>query len=76
MTRPALTPRLLKAPDAAAYLGMGPTKFQELVREGRIAQPRDVDGLVLWDIRDLDAFVDNLPRRGEPVSMRRQIRAI
>ncbi|RAN30666.1 helix-turn-helix transcriptional regulator [Hyphomonas pacifica] len=76
MTRHTFPPRLLKAPDAAGYLGMGETKFQELVRDGRIQGPREVDGLVLWDVRDLDDFVDSLPRRGEPLRMVRQVRAV
>lgn len=49
-------PRLMKAPAAAHYLGVSPTKLRALnlpcKREG---------GNVLYDIRDLDAFADRLP---------------
>ncbi|MEL7482337.1 MAG: hypothetical protein AAGJ29_12335 [Pseudomonadota bacterium] len=53
-------PRLLKAPLAGAYLGMSETKFRELVEHGRIAEPLRADGLVRWDVRDLDAYADGL----------------
>jgi len=63
-----LIPRLLKASDAAYYVGMGETKFRQLVGEGRIAPPREEDGLVLWDVRDLDDYADGLPYRGDRVN--------
>ena len=58
-------PRLLKAPLASAYLGMSETKFRELVKAGRIAQPLKADGLVRWDLRDLDAYADSLREPAE-----------
>ena len=59
-------PRLMRAINAAAYLGMSETKFRELVHAGKIARPKRQDGLVSWDIRDLDAFADALPRDDDP----------
>ena len=55
-------PRLLDEQEAAAYLGISPSKF----RSGWSASPpryplpiRD-GGNVLWDIKALDAHVDRL----------------
>jgi hypothetical protein len=61
-------PRLMRAVVAAAYLGMSETKFRELVQAGKIARPKRQDGLVSWDVRDLDAFADALPRDDEPIN--------
>jgi len=65
---PFQCPRLLRVTDAAAYIGLRETKFRELVDAGRIPKPRRQDGVVAWDVRDLDAYVDGLPRDGESVS--------
>lgn len=66
--RLTFTPRLMRAPDAAKYLGMSETRFRDHVNEGRIPQPK-VDGKArTWDIADLDSFADSLPRKGEPAN--------
>ena len=71
MTREAvlpipLAPRLVRRINAAAYIGTSPTKFDELVRDGRMPRPKRIDGRVVWDVRELDAAVDDLPSDGEP----------
>ena len=74
---PAFTcPRLLRTEDAAAYLGLGRTKFLELVEAGQIARPKRQGGAVTWDVRDLDAYADALPRDGDVIPMRRSPVAI
>lgn len=62
------TPRLMKAPKAAAYLDMSETKFRELVAAGRIAKPSDQDGLIRWDTQDLDAYADALREGRSPAN--------
>lgn len=49
-------PLLMKAKDAAAYLGLSETKFRTLS-----ISPRVHGGNRLFDRRDLDAFADSLP---------------
>ena len=62
-TRAALLlPRGLPISDAARYLGIRETKFRELVQRGDLAQPRLIDTKKVWDVRDLDAFFEGLPR--------------
>jgi predicted DNA-binding transcriptional regulator AlpA len=51
-------PRGLRADDAAAYLGMGKTKFLELVGKGMIPRAFEIDGIKIWDRLDLDAVID------------------
>lgn len=53
-------PRLLAAPQAAAYLGISESKLREL------QLPRKVlDGKRLYDRIELDAFADSLTTDGE-----------
>lgn len=58
MTRHTITftPRLMQGPAAAQYLGMSVTKLAGL----GIPAKQD-GGNVLYDVRDLDAYADDLP---------------
>ncbi|MCW5697308.1 MAG: XRE family transcriptional regulator [Bauldia sp.] len=56
-----LAPRRgLRRQDAAAYVGISATKFDELVADGRMPKPFRIDACVLWDIRKLDLAIDAL----------------
>jgi hypothetical protein len=64
----AYPPRLLAADRAASYVRFGSTKFLEMVDDGRMLKPVDVDGSKRWDRFELDDAVDNLKdRRRDPV---------
>lgn len=67
MTAAAIQPRVLMVPrrglsreEAAAYVGVGLTKFDEMVAYGRMPNPKKVDRRKLWDIRQLDMAFDAL----------------
>ena len=62
---PNLPPRQISREAAAAYVGVSPTKFDQMVTDGRMPKPRKVDGRRLWDVRLLDICVDQLPMDGE-----------
>jgi excisionase family DNA binding protein len=47
--------------EAAAYIGVSPGKFDELVRDGRMPAPKRIDGRKVWDIQNLDLAFDALP---------------
>jgi predicted DNA-binding transcriptional regulator AlpA len=49
---------------AAAHVGVGVTKFDEMVADGRMPEPREIDARVVWDVYELDEHFDRLPRRG------------
>jgi hypothetical protein len=53
--------RGLSREEAAIFVGISPTKFDELVRDGRMPSPKRIDGRRLWDIRELDMAFDALP---------------
>lgn len=61
---PALAPRGLSRIQAAAYVGVGATKFDAMVGDGRMPHPRRIDGRKVWDLRELDSAFDALPRDG------------
>lgn len=64
----AYPPRGMDVERAAAYVGFGRTKFLELVEDGRMPPPIDIDGNPRWDRVDLDAaFEDLKQRRRDPV---------
>ena len=49
----------------AAYIGVGATKFDEMVKDGRMPQPRTIDGRLVWDRLELDVAFAALPHRGD-----------
>ena len=46
--------------EAAEFIGVSPSKFDELVRDGRIPPPFSIDGCRVWDVYELHAAFDNL----------------
>ncbi len=61
----AWIPRGLNRDEAAYYIGVGPTKFDQLVADGRMPRGKRIDGRVVWDRAQLDmAFseIDSQPR--------------
>ena len=58
-----LEPLGLCREDAAAFIGISPSKFDELVGDGRMPEPRQADRRVLWSRIELVEAFDALPRR-------------
>lgn len=54
-------PRGLRREDAARYVGVGLTKFDQMVADSRMPKPKKVDGRVVWDRIKLDAAFTDLP---------------
>jgi len=57
----SLPPRGLSRVEAAAYVGVSLTKFDELVKDGRMPRPKRIDARTIWDRKQLDAAFDALP---------------
>lgn len=57
----SLPPRGLSREEAAAYIGIGATKFDELVQRGDMPGPKRIDGRKVWDRRRLDSAFEALP---------------
>jgi hypothetical protein len=56
----SLPPRGLNREQSAAYVGVSPSKFDELVKDGRMPAPIQVDARRIWDRRALDRAFDML----------------
>ncbi len=75
MTAKALSPsqarpvprRGLSKTEAAIYLGISSSKFDELVSDGRMPRPRMIDCRKVWDVYELDIAFDKLPRQDSPL---------
>lgn len=61
---PSLPPRGLSREEAAAYVGVGVTKFDQLVADGRMPAPKRIDGRRIWDRLRLDSAFAALPTDG------------
>jgi predicted DNA-binding transcriptional regulator AlpA len=51
---PSLPPRGLSRLQAVEYIGVGPTKFDDLVADGRMPRPKRIDSRTVWDRAQLD----------------------
>lgn len=61
-TRSQTQPRRgLRRIEAAMFVGISPTKFDEMVKDGRLPQPKRIDRIVLWDLLRLDSAFEALP---------------
>lgn len=65
---PTLAPRGLQREAAAGYVGISPSKFDELVRDGRMPPPKLIDRRKVWDRNALDSAFDDLPDDGAPAN--------
>ena len=59
----SIQPRGLKRAQAAAYVGVSPSLFDEMVADGRMPSPRMVNSRMVWDRHELDFSFDALPHK-------------
>jgi hypothetical protein len=52
--------RGLSRPEAAEYVGVGTTLFDQLILQGKMPEGRKIAGRKIWDIRQLDRAMDDL----------------
>lgn len=58
---PSLPPRGLSRIEAAQYVGVSPSLFDELVRDGRMPPPKRINARTVWDRIALDVSFAALP---------------
>src|SRR4051794_32599559 len=60
--------RGLRREQAARYVGLSVSKFDQLVSDGRMPKPKHIDGCRVWDRHELDEAFERLgderPNRG------------
>jgi predicted DNA-binding transcriptional regulator AlpA len=61
----SLPPRGLNRIQAAEYVGVSPTLFDRMAKDGRMPRGRQIDGRVVWDRHELDVAFDALPHSDE-----------
>jgi predicted DNA-binding transcriptional regulator AlpA len=59
-----IEPRGLSRAQAAAYVGISPSLFDELVVDGRMPSPKAVNSRRIWDRLALDLAFASLPDVG------------
>jgi predicted DNA-binding transcriptional regulator AlpA len=47
--------------EAAAYINVSHSKFDEMVKDGRMPRPKRIDTRCVWDIRQLSSAFEKLP---------------
>lgn len=57
----AWAPRGLSREQAARHVGVGSTKFDEMVSDGRMPKPKKIDGRKVWDRIAVEAAFSDLP---------------
>jgi predicted DNA-binding transcriptional regulator AlpA len=60
-----ITPRGLSRTEAAAYIGISPSLFDAMVKQGRMPRPIRINSRVVWDVNELDEAFDNLKEEPE-----------
>ena len=51
----------LRRPQAARYVGVGVTKFDEMVSDGRMPKPREIGTVKVWSRIELEEAFYDLP---------------
>jgi predicted DNA-binding transcriptional regulator AlpA len=57
----SLPPRGLSREQAAAYVGISPSLFDTLVKDGRMPVPKRINSRTVWDRLELDEAFTALP---------------
>lgn len=61
-------PRGLSKLQAAVYVGVSLSKFDEMVEDRRMPRPKRIDRRLIWDRAAIDDAFDALPVDGEDVA--------
>lgn len=56
----SLAPRGLSRVQAAAYVGVSPSLFDELVKDGRMPKPLRINSRTIWDRIRLDEAFETI----------------
>lgn len=64
----SLAPRGLSREQASAYVGISPSLFDMLVKDGRMPSPKRINARTVWDRLQLDAAFAALPGNDAPAN--------
>jgi predicted DNA-binding transcriptional regulator AlpA len=57
----SLAPRGMSRETAAEYIDVSPSKFDEMVKDGRMPKPKQIDARRVWDRASVDKAFTALP---------------
>lgn len=57
----SLPPAGISRTEAAAFIGVSPSKFDEMVLDSRMPGPKKIDGRTVWSVRKLTLAFEALP---------------
>jgi predicted DNA-binding transcriptional regulator AlpA len=55
-----VVPRGLSREQSARYIGISPSLFDQLVKDGRMPQPKRINARTVWDRKKIDEAFDAL----------------
>jgi predicted DNA-binding transcriptional regulator AlpA len=58
----------LSREESARYIGVSPSLFDQLVKDGRMPQPRMLNSRVVWDRLEIKAAFRALPHRNDGIT--------
>jgi predicted DNA-binding transcriptional regulator AlpA len=58
-----IVPRGLSREQSARYIGISPSLFDQLVKDGRMPKPKRINSRMVWDRWELDAAFSALPHK-------------
>ena len=61
----SIEPRGLNRTQAAAYVGVSPSLFDQMIADGRMPAPKIINSRRVWDRRELDVSFEALPTKEE-----------
>ena len=64
----SLAPRGLSREQAAAYIGVSPSLFDILVKDGRMPAPKRINSWTVWDRLQLDEAFTAIPSNDAAVN--------
>ena len=62
----SLLPRGLSRTEASAYVGISPSLFDQLVKDGRMPSPKHINSRTVWDRQQLDKAFEALGGHDHP----------
>ena len=65
---PSLAPRGLSREQAAEYIGVSPSLFDMMVKDGRMPTPKRINARNVWDRLQVDAAFAVLPSNDAPAN--------
>lgn len=64
----SLPPRGLSRVEAARVIGVSPSLFDEMVRDGRMPSPKRINSRRIWDRLKIEAAFEELPEESSEAS--------